>query len=429
LDPAALVLALLLKDKEQHAESILTVPMAGYVAADGNGAVGDEPAPNARWVKVIPRKGKPFSDPPDLNDGRVYVDEFADHLHKHWGKSDNGVKFFCLDNEPAIWNGSHPRIHPQPTGYKELLDKSVATASAVLDLDAGAQILGPVAYGWQELRKLQDARDSGQYNPKYGWFTAYYLDQMRAAGEAQHRRLLHYFDLHWYPEARGGGIRITEAGNNVEAAVVDARVQAPRSLWDPDYVETSWITDSLGKKPIALIPRVEEAIKQWYPGTKLAFTEFSYGGGQHISGAIAVADALGIYGEHQVLAAHWGTSPSETFTSAAYRLYLDYDGKGSRYGDQALSAAASDKAALSVHAAAYSKDPKRLSILVLHKGQAGPATLALKLPGFGGAKLGAWRLQGSSPSIHVSDGAALSATGLRDQLPPLSATLYVLEKP
>ena len=33
-------------------------------------------------------------------------------------------------------------------------------------------------------------------------------------------------DLHWYPEAQGGGVRITE--NNNSAAVVAARVQAPR---------------------------------------------------------------------------------------------------------------------------------------------------------------------------------------------------------
>ena len=54
------------------------------------------------------------------------------------------------------------------------------------------------------------------------------------------RRLVDVLDLHWYPEARGGGVRITEA--DASAAVAAARVQAPRSLWDPGYAETSWIS-------------------------------------------------------------------------------------------------------------------------------------------------------------------------------------------
>lgn len=427
LDPAALVLRHLLRDKEAGAESIITVPMAGYVAADGNGSVGDEPAPNKRWDKVIPRKGKPFSDSPDLEDGRVYVDEFVHYLHQHWGKAANGVKYFDLDNEPAIWNATHPRIHPKPAGYQELMGRSLATASAILDLDADAQILGPALYGWQAAIRLQDAPDSAEHNAKYGWFVSYYLDQMRLAGEAQHRRLLDYFDLHWYPEARGGGLRITEAGADHSAALVEARLQAPRSLWDPEYVEDSWITKSQGGKPIALIPRLQASVDQYYPGTKLAFSEFSYGGGDQISGGLAVADALGIFGEHGALACHWSTSRGEAYTSAAYRLYLDYDGKGSRYGDQAVSASEDDKQALSVHAATYASVPGRLSVLVIHKDQKDRAPLSLSLDGYAGTTVQAWRLQDGSSSIVAASGAAVKDGLLTDSLPPLSATLYVLE--
>jgi mannan endo-1,4-beta-mannosidase len=426
LEPAALVLRHLLLDKEAGAESIITVPMAGYVAADGNGKVGEEPAPNRRWVKVIPRKGKPFADPPDLEDGRAYVDEFVDHLHRRWGRSDNGVKYFSLDNEPALWNGTHPRIHPKPASYRSLRERSVATAAAILDLDPGAQIIGPALYGWQAARKLQDAPDSAEHNKAYEWFVGYYLDQMRQAGEAQGRRLLHWFDMHWYPEARGGGLRITEAGNNVSPELVEARVQAPRSLWDPDYVESSWIAENLGKQPIVLIPRLQASIERWYPGTKLAFAEFSYGGGGHISGALAVADALGVFGRHGAMAAHWSTSSSEAFTAAAYRLYLDYDGKGGRFGDLALDARADDKAALSVHAAAYASAPGRLSVLVIHKGQEGAAPMSLALAGADAASVQSWRLQGGSPAIKAASGARLNGLTLHDELPPLSATLYIL---
>src|SRR6185295_3319375 len=108
----------------------------------------------------------------------------------------------------------------------------------------------------------------------------------RSAG----RRLVDVLDLHWYPEARGGGVRVTEADSS--AAVAAARVQAPRSLWDPSYVETSWISQDAGVGAIRLLPRMREKIAAHAAGTLLAITEYNFGGGAHISGGLAQADAL-----------------------------------------------------------------------------------------------------------------------------------------
>ena len=108
-------------------------------------------------------------------------------------------------------------------------------------------------------------------------------------------------DLHWYPEARGGGVRITEANN--AAAVAAARVQAPRSLWDPAYGENSWISIDARVGAIRLLPRMREKIAAHYPGTRLAITEYNYGGGDHVSGGVAQADVLGIFGREDVFAA------------------------------------------------------------------------------------------------------------------------------
>ena len=131
---------------------------------------------------------------------------------------------------------------------------------------------------------------------------------MAAAGTTAGRRLLDVLDVHWYPEARGAcvgdpmdGCRITD--NNNEAGVVAARMEAPRSLWDSSYRETSWIQNVLGADAIRLLPRLKGKIAAHYPGTKLAITEYNYGGGNHISGAIAQADVLGIFGREGLFAA------------------------------------------------------------------------------------------------------------------------------
>ena len=126
---------------------------------------------------------------------------------------------------------------------------------------------------------------------------------MKRAEEQNHRRLVHVLDVHWYPEARGA-TRITD--KDVSPKTVEARLQAPRSLWDPTYTEKSWIAATWGK-PIRLIPWLQERIDANYPGTKLAMTEYNYGVGDHISGGLAQADVLGVFGREGVyLATYWG---------------------------------------------------------------------------------------------------------------------------
>src|SRR5207245_6082678 len=59
---------------------VQTVPMAGYVAADklGGGDVNQTPNYLATRFRVsVAKKGAPPADPPDLNDGTVYQDEFV----------------------------------------------------------------------------------------------------------------------------------------------------------------------------------------------------------------------------------------------------------------------------------------------------------------------------------------------------------------
>jgi len=128
-------------------------------------------------------------------------------------------------------------------------------------------------------------------------FQASYLKSMQAAEVANGgQRILDVLDMHWYPEATGAtnGIRIT--GNDTSADSVTARLQATRSLWDPNYVEKSWITQSStppskGNEPdgspaqfktaaIQLLPREQAIVNTYYPGTKISISEYEYGQGR-----------------------------------------------------------------------------------------------------------------------------------------------------
>ena len=80
-------------------------------------------------------------------------------------------------------------------------------------------------------------------------------------------------------QGRDASTRVTE--ETTAAAVVAARKQAPRSLWDPAYTETSWITECCSGGPISLLPRLQGQDQRLTTRTRgSAITEYNYGAGK-----------------------------------------------------------------------------------------------------------------------------------------------------
>ncbi len=341
---------------------IVTVPMAGYVSKDkkADGDVRKTPDYlNVRFDKSVARKNAPFVYPPDRSDHTVYQDEFVHWLEGKF-KDRTAPIWYDLDNEPDIWSGTHAEVHPSPTTYAEMVQKTRDYGSMIKSIAPQTQVFGFVSYGWNGYRTLQNAPDGNGRD-----FIDFFLSSMKDVERTTGKRVMDVLDLHWYPEAKGGGVRVTEASAAPE--VVAAREQATRSLWDPTYTENSWIADTL-KEPIRLIPRIKEKIAKFYPGTKLAFTEYQFGGGNDISGAIAEADALGIFGREGVFAAClWPLSSDAKFTDAGFSAFRDYDGRGAHFGDMALSATSSDPAHVSIYASKFGSTPGKYVLVVVNQ--------------------------------------------------------------
>jgi hypothetical protein len=358
----------------------VTVPIAGYVAADANGPVSAaQVAPSSRWKQVVAKKssiaGQPaLSTTPNPSDGYVFTDEFA-YWVEHTKQAGQQV-FYTLDNEPGLWDDTHPRIHPNKATFAELRDKTIAHASAIKDVAPGALVFGPGGFGYSDFVDLNGAPDSNtQQPPAPGTgklhFHQWLLQEVAAEEARQHRSLLDVLDMHWYPEAQGGGVRITGDGAlNNSAAVVSARVQAPRSLWDSTYTETSWITSCCSGGPIQLLNHVQSDINQFKPGTKMSVSEYNYGGGNDISGAIAEADVLGIFGKKDVYAAAWWNIEGQgntNFTFAAMDMFRNYDGAGSRFGDTSIDATTSNNANSAVYASFDANNPNRMTLVAINR--------------------------------------------------------------
>ena len=349
------------------AESIITLQMAGYVAADLQGEVSsNQAAPSSRWKAVKSAKGAPFDIIPDRSDDFVYMDELINALVNEYGdaSSGQGVKWYSLDNEPALWAHTHPRIHPEPLRVADLVDRSVELALAVKNVDPSAKIVGPALYGFSAFETLQDAPDWPQ--EKIGrWFIDYYLAKMREAELEHGKRLLDVLDLHWYPEAQGDN-RIV-FGSALTKKDVEARLQAPRTLWDDTYVEDSWI-GQWKQDFLPLIPNVQQSINTYYPGTQLGITEYHYGASSSISGGIAQADVLGLFGQLDIhVASLWQLEEEDDYISAAFNLYRNYNGSNGRFGNTRVDVDLEDRINGSVYASIHGEDASRLHLIALNK--------------------------------------------------------------
>ena len=419
-------------DRAQNLKTIITLPLAGYVAADMNGTVTlAETAPSARWKQLLIDKPGPLSLNPDKADGVVYLEEMVNFvLAKYGTAAQGGVAGYSLDNEPALWPETHPRIHPAKTRYDELASKHAAAAAMVTSLDPSAQVYGPVLYGWNAHLNLQEAPDAAAHNPTYGTFTGYYLAQMKSASDAAGRRLLHRYDMHWYPEARGDNRIVFGSGPGTNNDI-EARLQAPRSLWDPSYVETSWITQyTTNGQGIRLLPRLREIVDARFPGTGLAVTEYNYGATDHISGGVAHADVLGVFGRYQVAACFWSLTSANSYVAAAFQLYRNYDKAGSAFGTVSLDATASDNSRAAVHAARATNG--KLTVVATNRlrTQSQNAQFQITLPAGGTlTSVKAYRLAsaGGAQVQAVANAPAISGSTFNDTLPAMSATLYEVQ--
>ena len=132
----------------------------------------------------------------------------------------------------------------------------------------------------------------------------YYLQQMQQFEQQNGYRLLDVVDIHGYitPDSLNG----QPTRRPGDAAHETLRMTSTRALWDPNYIvpNTSAGDDEFdangNQTPPQLIPRMHQWVDQNYPGTKLAITEYMWHALGSITGAIAQADILGIFGRESL---------------------------------------------------------------------------------------------------------------------------------
>ena len=237
---------------------------------------------------------------------------------------------FAFDNEPMLWNVTHRDVHPDPVSYDEYLSRFIAMAHAVRQVAPEVPIVGPELWGWPALTQSALDRDTKSTRDRtlHGGedFLPWFLKQLRAHEAQTGERLLDVVTVHFYPQAEG------VYSSSVDLKATALRVESVRSLYDPTYTDPSWI-----HARVELIPRLKRWVAQCYPGLKIGITEYNWGGEEDISGALALADILGVFGREGVdLACYWTAPKPGSLAALSYAIYRNADGQGTAFGDLAL---------------------------------------------------------------------------------------------
>ena len=149
------------------------------------------------------------------------------------------------------------------------------------------------------------------------------LDQLRQNNIATGKRLL---DILRCTTTR----RAASSATMCRAAMQLRRNRSTRSLWDPNYVDETWINDR-----VRLIPRLQSWVNTYYPGTLIGITEYNWGAENHINGATTQADILASSAAKVGHGGRWTTPATTTPTYKAMKMYRNYDGNKSTFGEPA----------------------------------------------------------------------------------------------
>jgi hypothetical protein len=427
------------------AQPMITIPMVGYVAKLGpnrgklasfsQAKYGPQTGNDSQWfpdagngILASTNQNVTGNDPNDADVAAdsTYQQSWVQHMVGKWGlASAGGLRYYILDNEPSIWHSTHRDVHPVGANMAEISAKMLAYAGMIKTIDPGAQVVGPEEWGWSGY--LYSGYDQ-QYGSLHGWsylpdraahggmdYLPWLLSQLKANPLAGGAHPLDVFSVHYYPQ---GG----EFSNDVSTSMQLLRNQSTRSLWDPNYVDQSWINTQ-----VMLIPRLKNWVSTYYyAGTPVAITEYNWGAEGYINGATAQADILGIFGREGLdLATRWSTPDPSTPTFKAIQMYRNYDGLKSAFGDTSVSATVPNPDNVSAFAAVRTGDGA-LTVMVINKYLAGSTPVILSLGSFSaGQSAHVWQLTATNAIQSLAD-LSVANGSISAQVPQQSITLFVI---
>jgi hypothetical protein len=258
----------------------------------------------------------------------LFAQNWVQHFTQTFGPANKGgLSYYLLDNEPSLWHVTHRDVHPIGAKMSEIATKTEDYAAKIKAADPNALVVGPEEWGWSGY--FYSGYDQ-QYGNAHGWsnlpdraangnqdYLPWLLSTLHSYDVANKTKSLDVLSVHYYPQ---GG----EFSNDTSSSMQQRRNRSTRSLWDPTYVDETWIG-----KQVQLIPRLKGWVSRNYAGLQTAITEYNWGAESSINGATCQADLYGIFGREGLdMATRWTPPDASTPTYLAMKRYRNVDGNG-----------------------------------------------------------------------------------------------------
>jgi hypothetical protein len=168
-------------------------------------------------------------------------------------------------------------------------------------------------------------------------------------------------------------------------------------------------------------------VAKYYPGLQTGITAYNWGAEGNINGATTQADILGIFGVQGLdIATRWEVPDPSTPTYKAMKLYRNYDGVDSTFGDISVSATGPNPDNVAVYAATRSYD-NRLTVMVINKQLNAIANLSLTVKNFeSNDSAQVWQLTSANAITRLCD-VPVPGGVISTPVPPQSITLFVVQ--
>ncbi|MGC2619021.1 MAG: glycoside hydrolase family 44 protein [Acidobacteriaceae bacterium] len=333
--------------------------------------------------------------------------------------------FYDMDNEVDIWGGTHRDVHPVASGYDELANDFETEAGNLKTWDPAAVRFGPVSCCWWFYWNVGPTGDDKTAHAGVD-FLPWWLNQINWLDQINGSRTLDVFDIHAYPDANTSGLSPAQ----LQAVAADVY----RDYWDPAYVSTSgtinqiYATSMQPNRTIPFrIPRMKAMVNAIYPGTPLAFTEWSaaFYKESDFSTALGDADAYGIFGREGLsFATRWGAPTLGNPNYQALKLYTNYDGAHHKFGTVSVADTNTGDPNLFSSFAALNATGTAMTIMVINKDPSNAAQVTFNLTGFSASSYVAYSLSSTASSAIAASGS--TAWNATQSFAPYSITLLVV---
>jgi hypothetical protein len=406
-----------------------TADCCGGDADAGNGFLPGAPICGPQLAGNDPNDA---NTPSSLNTpGTIMQQDFINHLVA-WHAA-TPLKYYMLDNEGSIWWYDHFDVMPTGVHDDNMIARMESYGDAIRAADPSAIITGPEEWGWDGYiwSGYDQQNIFGIGTPDHdahGDYIPYMLQQINAH-DAGGPRSLDVLTAHFYPQGDATGV-FQEFSDDVSTTTQNLRNRSTRSLWDPLYLNESWINDF-----VYLVPRLKGYVSANYPGLQTGLTEYNWGADGtfdstlgYMNGATAEADILGILGREGIdMATRWEVPPTGGTVYNAMKMYRNYDGSKSTFSDVSVTTSSDQNTDdFAVFGGSRTADGA-MTVMLVAKNLANSYTATVQLSNFtsnGTAQV--WQLASPGTAIVRLADIALVGSTATVTVPAQSITLLVI---